>query len=243
MIKRVTKQLEGQGLGLELTQAAKTLLADKGYDPTLGRPAAAPSHPAPGRGPAVRAPALEGVPGRRDHHRRRRGRPRVGHRREGHHLPVDRGLRAPAGRAGRGRPDRVVRSPLRRGHPAPGGVLVPTTAGALRCPPCPSRRLPPRRAGARLAAVALVRPAQRLPGEGAGGHQGRARRLGHRHGGGRPRSPTPWRRWATCRPQLRVDDLKAAGWTVTGPTRTDRRLHLGAGHQALRRPGRRPPRS
>ncbi len=36
MIKRVTKQLEGQGLGLELTPAAKTHLADKGYDPTLG---------------------------------------------------------------------------------------------------------------------------------------------------------------------------------------------------------------
>ena len=36
MIKRVTEQLEGQGLGLELTPAAKTLLADKGYDPTLG---------------------------------------------------------------------------------------------------------------------------------------------------------------------------------------------------------------
>jgi ATP-dependent Clp protease ATP-binding subunit ClpC len=36
MIKRVTKQLEGQGLGLELTPAAKTLLADRGYDPTLG---------------------------------------------------------------------------------------------------------------------------------------------------------------------------------------------------------------
>ena len=36
MIKRVTKQLESQGLGLELTDAAKTFLADKGYDPTLG---------------------------------------------------------------------------------------------------------------------------------------------------------------------------------------------------------------
>jgi len=36
MIKRVTKQLESQGLGLELTDAAKTLLGDKGYDPTLG---------------------------------------------------------------------------------------------------------------------------------------------------------------------------------------------------------------
>ena len=36
MIKRVTVQLEAQGIGLELTEAAKLLLADRGYDPTLG---------------------------------------------------------------------------------------------------------------------------------------------------------------------------------------------------------------
>jgi ATP-dependent Clp protease ATP-binding subunit ClpC len=36
MIKRVTTQLESQGLGLELTQEAKLYLADRGYDPTLG---------------------------------------------------------------------------------------------------------------------------------------------------------------------------------------------------------------
>src|SRR5206468_1842160 len=36
MIKRVTEQLEGQGLGLELTPEAKLLLAKKGYDPQLG---------------------------------------------------------------------------------------------------------------------------------------------------------------------------------------------------------------
>ncbi len=36
MIRRVQKQLEGQGLGLELTPAVKMYLADKGYDPTLG---------------------------------------------------------------------------------------------------------------------------------------------------------------------------------------------------------------
>ena len=36
MIKRVQRQLEGQGLGLELTQEAKYFLADRGYDPTLG---------------------------------------------------------------------------------------------------------------------------------------------------------------------------------------------------------------
>ncbi|HVM55507.1 MAG TPA: ATP-dependent Clp protease ATP-binding subunit [Acidimicrobiales bacterium] len=35
-IKRVQNQLVGQGLGLELTDAAKHLLADRGYDPTLG---------------------------------------------------------------------------------------------------------------------------------------------------------------------------------------------------------------
>jgi ATP-dependent Clp protease ATP-binding subunit ClpC len=36
MIKRVRGQLESQGLGLELTDGAKILLADKGYDPQLG---------------------------------------------------------------------------------------------------------------------------------------------------------------------------------------------------------------
>ncbi|MHB1487877.1 MAG: ATP-dependent Clp protease ATP-binding subunit [Acidimicrobiales bacterium] len=36
MIKRVRDQLEGQGLGFELTREAKILLAKKGYDPTLG---------------------------------------------------------------------------------------------------------------------------------------------------------------------------------------------------------------
>jgi ATP-dependent Clp protease ATP-binding subunit ClpC len=36
MIRRVQKSLEGQGLALELTQAAKYFVVDKGYDPTLG---------------------------------------------------------------------------------------------------------------------------------------------------------------------------------------------------------------
>jgi ATP-dependent Clp protease ATP-binding subunit ClpC len=36
LIRRVTAQLEGQGLGLELTHEAKLLLAKKGYDPQLG---------------------------------------------------------------------------------------------------------------------------------------------------------------------------------------------------------------
>jgi ATP-dependent Clp protease ATP-binding subunit ClpC len=36
MTKRLAGQLESQGLGIELTQAAKELLADRGYDPLLG---------------------------------------------------------------------------------------------------------------------------------------------------------------------------------------------------------------
>ena len=36
LIKRVVDQLETQGLGFELTQAAKLLLARKGYDAALG---------------------------------------------------------------------------------------------------------------------------------------------------------------------------------------------------------------
>jgi ATP-dependent Clp protease ATP-binding subunit ClpC len=36
MIRRIQRQLEGQGLGLELTPAVKMYLAEKGYDPTLG---------------------------------------------------------------------------------------------------------------------------------------------------------------------------------------------------------------
>ena len=36
MMRRVRDQLDTQGLGLELTDAAKTLLSEKGYDPALG---------------------------------------------------------------------------------------------------------------------------------------------------------------------------------------------------------------
>src|SRR3954452_2875103 len=36
MIKRVAGQLEGQGIGLEITEAGKVLLGKRGYDPTLG---------------------------------------------------------------------------------------------------------------------------------------------------------------------------------------------------------------
>ncbi len=36
MLRRTSAQLESQGIGIELTDAAKKLLVEKGYDPTLG---------------------------------------------------------------------------------------------------------------------------------------------------------------------------------------------------------------
>jgi ATP-dependent Clp protease ATP-binding subunit ClpA len=36
MMKRVTEQLKAKDLEIELTDAAKTLLAEQGYDPALG---------------------------------------------------------------------------------------------------------------------------------------------------------------------------------------------------------------
>ena len=70
-----------QGLGLELTPAARTLLAEQGLRPaSSGARPLAPGHPAARRGPALRADPLEGVPGRRDDHRRR-GTPSRRHRR------------------------------------------------------------------------------------------------------------------------------------------------------------------
>ncbi|MDQ6839457.1 MAG: AAA family ATPase, partial [Actinomycetota bacterium] len=36
MIRRVREQLESQGLGFEMTQGAKFLVVERGYDPTLG---------------------------------------------------------------------------------------------------------------------------------------------------------------------------------------------------------------
>ena len=36
LIRRVREQLEGQGIGLELTRTAKEFVAGKGYEPALG---------------------------------------------------------------------------------------------------------------------------------------------------------------------------------------------------------------
>ena len=112
MTKRLVGQLEGQGLGIELTQSAKELLADQGLRPAARRPSAAPGDPAARRGPAVGEDPLQGVPRRRDHRRRHRGRPRQA-RRAAHQVLVGRGLRAAVvGRA------RHHRRPPSRSRPA-----------------------------------------------------------------------------------------------------------------------------
>ena len=70
MMKRVREQLKAKDIDIELTDAAKTLLASRATT-RRSAPAAAPDHPAPGRGPAVREAPVEGVPRRADDHRRR----------------------------------------------------------------------------------------------------------------------------------------------------------------------------
>ena len=95
--------------------AGQAAAGRQGLRPPAGRPAVAPCHPADGRGPAVGAHPVEGVPGRGDHRGRRRdhhargrrglrreGRPAADRRRAAAHLHRHRGRRAAAaGGAGR----------------------------------------------------------------------------------------------------------------------------------------------
>ena len=102
MIARTQKQLEGQGIGIELTPAAKSFVADKGYDPTLGaRPLRR----------AIQRLIEDALSEKLLYKEFRAGQIIVvdaedepGDGRAGAHLQGRRGLRAPAGRAGGGRP-------------------------------------------------------------------------------------------------------------------------------------------
>ena len=74
LTQRLVGQLEGQGLGIEIKQSAKELLAELGYDPQLG---ARPMRRAIQRhieDCAVGEDPVQGVLRRRDHRRRHRGR-------------------------------------------------------------------------------------------------------------------------------------------------------------------------
>ena len=139
MIQRVRGQLEAQGLSIELTRAAKYLVVEKGYDPTMG---ARPLRRALQRmveDPLSERILLEGVPGRRHHHRRRR-------QRRGH-LPGHGALRAAAGRVGRRRQQRLAHAGLPRGNGsrAPGLALPPSRPSVKRWPEPPRNGAPPRR--------------------------------------------------------------------------------------------------
>ena len=169
-----------------------------GLRPDARRPAAAAGHPALRRGPAVGAAALQGVPGRRDRHRRRRGRSR---RTDGTGASCSGRSRASSPRRSRwSRPARpsddpahaIDGPPLRRG-PASRPGLPPNRNqrrvrfGRRACPPpTPAPHLAAAgRERRRARDVGVSGEDRRRPDDGGG-------RLGHRHrdrharqGGGR----------------------------------------------------------
>ena len=139
MIKRVGEQLVGLGMGLEVTEAAKVPAGRPGLRPDPGRPAVASGHPAPGRGSAVGATALQGVPRRPDDHGRRGARPRERGRAD-LHLHRGRGLRAARRSRSWWSPPRRLIGPLAsdpRRWPALGSAIVASGASA---PAVASRR-------------------------------------------------------------------------------------------------------
>jgi ATP-dependent Clp protease ATP-binding subunit ClpC len=64
-VARLEKRLKDKDMGIELTAAAKVLLATPRLRPRDGRPAAAPDHPARDRGPALQEDPLRRNPLRR----------------------------------------------------------------------------------------------------------------------------------------------------------------------------------
>ena len=75
MTKRLVGQLEGQGLGIELTQSAKELLAVDGLRPAARCPSDAPGDPAHIEDSLSEKLLYKEFSRRRDHRRRHRGRP------------------------------------------------------------------------------------------------------------------------------------------------------------------------
>ncbi len=75
MMSRVEEQLKDREIGLALTPAAKELLVEVGYDPTMGARPLAPRHPASRGRPVGRGGAVRQVPEREHGAARARGRP------------------------------------------------------------------------------------------------------------------------------------------------------------------------
>ena len=197
MIKRTSVQLEAQGIGIELTDGAKSLLVDRGYDPTLG---ARPLRRAIQR--LVEDPLSE----RLLYKKFRAGEIVIVDAEDdpespkGEDMIVFRaveGFEPPTGRAGRGRPHRLApRRPL----------------ASLACSGGSTPRLPG--------------PGRRLPGDGLPGrhdrrHHGPRRRQRPGDGDRRPRSRKPRRRCptSTSRSCWTTSARRAGRWSApTGPT-------------------------
>jgi ATP-dependent Clp protease ATP-binding subunit ClpC len=133
MIKRHRASSSRPGHRHRAHRRRQALLAERGYDPTLG---ARPLRRAIQRmveDPLSRTAALQGVPGRR----RRRAGPRD--QRDRHDVPLGRGLHPAHGRRERGR--RAGRGRPRRRVAGTATEQVPSGAG-------PTRARPPTRAGA-----------------------------------------------------------------------------------------------
>ena len=112
LMRRVEEQLKSKDVDIELSDAAKTLLAERGYDKALGARPLATDDPTAGRGPARREAAVQGVPSGGDDHRRRPRRRDHVRARGGCHAPghAARGARG-LDRVGRAR---VTAAPLAR---------------------------------------------------------------------------------------------------------------------------------
>ena len=121
LIARTAKQLMAQGLGIELTDAAKSMLARKGYDPTLGaRPLRRAIQRYVEDALSERILYKEFHAGENHHRRRRRRRGR-------NHLPLHRRLRTTSCRDGRSGSRPVVASPTNTASEGRCALACPAT--------------------------------------------------------------------------------------------------------------------
>ena len=122
MIKRVRSQPGEPEPGHRAHPGGQVPRGRQGLRPHHGRPSAPAGVAATGRGSPLREDPLEGVPGRRDHHRRRRTGPRG--RRAGHRIPLHRRTPTAAGRDGRRRQRGITQTCGAKASPRWGTVAL-----------------------------------------------------------------------------------------------------------------------
>ena len=188
MTKRLTGQLEGQGLGIELTQSRQGAARREGLRPAARRPAAAPGDPAHDRGRAVarRSSTRSSTPARSSSSTPRTI--RTSRARSSCRSTRCRGLHAPGvGRAGRDRRRRRRRRSCRRLNPTAsppswrrgtGGARhgLPSLAGGAHGRSDPHRGPGVRRAGGAACLVGVLGAWRAPRGRPAGGRRAGALR-------------------------------------------------------------------